>query len=226
MIFVDRFKKIREELGFSQEYLAEKLSISRQAVAKWEAGTAMPDILNLIEISNLFQVSLDYLLKGAACSIVTNTTTECEDFEIVSFIVEAKKSTYANFSAGKVEPSRNGSTDLAYEAGDFKYLDTYVGGANFSGTEVVYHKDSPVWSMNYSGRQLSGEVNHTIGFLTKALANVPLTMPYRGPGFFRDGKLVYINSAKGYFGWFQGFENIYYEDEHVYELVYHGGVVR
>ena len=225
MIFVDRIRKIREELGVSQEYLAEKLNISRQAVAKWEAGTAMPDILNLIEISNIFQVSLDYLLKDTNCPGAT-MAAKCENFEIVSFVAEAKKSTYANFSAGKVEPSRLASTDLAYESGDFKYLDTFVGGANFSGTEVVYHKNSPVWSMNYIGRQLSGEVNHVIDFLTKALANVGLDMPYRGPVFFRDGKLVYTNSVSGEFNWFQGFENIYYEDEHVYELVYHGGAIR
>ena len=225
MIFVERIKKVRDELGVSQEQLAEKLNISRQAVAKWEAGTAMPDIVNLIEISNIFQVSLDYLLKDTNCS-GTTTAAMCENFEIISFVAEAKKSTYANFSAGKVESSRPASTDLAYESGDFKYLDTFVGGANFSGTEVVYHKNSPVWSMNYIGRQLSGEANHTIEFLTKVLANVDTSMPYRGPAFFRDGKFVYVNSANGEFNWFQGVENIYYEDEHVYELVYHGGMIR
>ena len=208
MIFADRIKRFREELGVSQEHLAEKLNISRQAVAKWEAGTAMPDIDNLIEISSIFQVSLDYLLKDSSCP-GTATAAICENFEIISFIVEAKKNTYANFSAGKVEPSRPASTDLAYESGNFKYLDTFVGGANFSGTEVVYHKNSPVWSMNYIGRQLSGEASHIIDFLTKVLSNVNLAMPYRGPTFFRDGKFVYVNSVNGEFNWFQGIEKIY-----------------
>ena len=226
MIFVDRIKKIREGLGVSQEHLAEKLNISRQAVAKWEAGTAMPDILNLIEISNIFQVSLDYLLKDTNCP-GTTTAARCENFEIASFVVEAKKSTYANFNAGKVEPSRLASIDLAYESDDFKYLDTFVGGANFSGSEVVYHKNVPVWSMNYIGRSLSEERSQSIiDFLTKALAQVTLEMPYRGPAFLHDGKFVYVNSAYGEFNWFQGSERIYYEDEQVYELVYHGGIVR
>ena len=225
MIFVSRLKKVRDELGISQEQLAEKLNISRQAVAKWEAGTAMPDIVNLIEISNIFQVSLDYLLKDTNCS-GTTIDINCKNFEIISFVAEAKKNTYANFSAGKVDPSRPASTDLAHESSDFKYLDTFVGGANFSGTEVVYHKNTPVWSMNYIGRQLSGEVNHTIDFLTKVLANVNLTMPYRGPEFLHDGKFIYVNSVNGDFNWFQGFEKIYYECKHVYELVYHGGIIR
>ena len=225
MIFADRIKKIREEFGVSQESFAEKLNISRQAVAKWEAGSAMPDIDNLIEISKIFQVSLDYLLLDRNCSNVT-TITKCENFEIINFLIEAKKNTYANFSAGKVEPSRLASVDLAYESGDFKYLDTFVGGANFSGSEVVYHKKTPIWSMNYIGRLLSDEGNQSIDFLTKVLAQVSSEMPYRGPAFLQDGKYVYVNSACGEFNWFQGSEKIYYEDEQVYELVYHGGTVR
>ena len=225
MIFIERLKKIRDEFGVSQEQLAEKLNISRQAVAKWEAGTAMPDISNLIEISNIFQVSIDYLLKDTNCS-TTAIEAKCENFEIISFLAEAKKNTYANFSAGKVTPSRLASTDLAYESEDFKYLDTFVGGANFSGTEVVYYKNSPVWSMNYIGRTFSENGRLIIDFLTKALANVNLTMPYRGPKFFSEGKLVYVNSVIGEFNWVQGVEKIYYEGEHAYELVYHGGLIK
>ena len=225
MIFADRIKQIREEQGMSQERLAEKLNVSRQAVAKWEAGSAMPDIDNLVEISNMFQVSLDYLLKDSYYPRLT-TVVKCENFDITSFIVEAKRNTYANFAAGKVEPSRLASTDLAYESGDFKYLDTYVGGANFSGSEVVYHKDTPIWSMNYIGRMLSEEDNQAIGFLTKVLAQVNADMPYRGPAFYQDGKYVYVNSVYGDFNWFQGSEKIYYEDTQVYELVYHGGIVK
>ena len=232
MIFVDRLKESRNKCGISQEQLAEKLNISRQAVAKWEAGTAMPDILNLIEIGNIFQVSLDYLLRDNIYSS-KSIETECEYYciacDIVNFIAEAKKNTYASFGAGKVEPSRLASTDLAYESKSFKdyrYLDTYVGGANFSGTEVVYFKDSPVWSMNYIGRLLSDEGTHTIDFLTSALANVDCTIPYRGPEFFRNGKYIYVNSVTGDFDWFQGLEKIYYEDEVVHELVYHGGIIK
>jgi transcriptional regulator with XRE-family HTH domain len=225
MLFPDRLKKLRDEFDISQEQLAEKLNVSRQAVTKWEAGTTMPDIINLVEISKLFLVSLDHLLKDTNYPCKT-MTIQCEAGEIVKFIVEAKKNTYANFGSNKVEPSRLESTDLFYESGDFKYLDTYVGGGNFSGTEVVYYKDSPVWSMNYIGRLLYEEENNSIEFLTRALGCVNMAMPYRGPVLFREGKYIYMNTVNGEFDWFQGCETIYYEDLKAYELVYHGGLVK
>ena len=58
----------RKEAGFSQEELAEKLDVSRQAVSKWECGESLPDTDNLISISKLYGVSLDEL--------VDNTTTD------------------------------------------------------------------------------------------------------------------------------------------------------
>lgn len=53
----------RKKSGMSQEQLAERLGITRQSVSKWEAGSSMPEISKLIALSELFQVSLDYLLK-------------------------------------------------------------------------------------------------------------------------------------------------------------------
>jgi len=228
MSFADKLWKVRDEARISQERLAEELNVSRQAVAKWEAGTAKPDIDHLVGISDFFQVSLDYLVKDAAypdvkCASSVDRLEVNDDAEIIRFVTEAKKNTYANFSAGKVAPSRLASTDLAYEHGEFKYLDTYVGGPSFSGSEVVYHERSPVWSMNYIGRTLSGQ---PIDFLTEMLTHVSMEMPYRGPEFYRDGKYTYINLVSGTFDWFQGVEKIYYGDELIYELVYHGGEVK
>ena len=48
-----RIKELRKKVGYSQEELAEKLSVSRQAVAKWKSGQVYPEITNLIQISNL-----------------------------------------------------------------------------------------------------------------------------------------------------------------------------
>ena len=61
MIFSEKLQLLRKNKGLTQEELAEKLSVSRQAVAKWEAGQVYPDIFNLIQISNLMNVSVDYL---------------------------------------------------------------------------------------------------------------------------------------------------------------------
>lgn len=54
---------LRKERGMSQEELAEKLNVSRQAVSRWEGGSALPDATNLLQLSKLFEVSADYLLN-------------------------------------------------------------------------------------------------------------------------------------------------------------------
>ena len=69
MIFSEKLQLIRKSKGLTQEELAEKLEVSRQAVAKWESGQVYPDINNLIQISNLFNVTVDYLVKDQACIV-------------------------------------------------------------------------------------------------------------------------------------------------------------
>ncbi|RHW46010.1 transcriptional regulator [Bombilactobacillus bombi] len=64
MILGQRIKEEGEKRGWTQNDLAELLNVSRQSVSKWEIGTAYPDIERLIQISDLFQVSLDSLIKG------------------------------------------------------------------------------------------------------------------------------------------------------------------
>ena len=59
----DKIIKLRKENGWSQEELAEKLDVSRQAISRWENSTALPDAQNILQISKLFQVTTDYLLN-------------------------------------------------------------------------------------------------------------------------------------------------------------------
>jgi HTH-type transcriptional regulator/antitoxin HipB len=59
----NKLVKLRKENGLSQEELASKLGISRQAVSKWERAEASPDTDNLICLAKLYNVSLDDLLK-------------------------------------------------------------------------------------------------------------------------------------------------------------------
>ena len=63
MNFAEKLLKLRTQYGYSQEVLAEKLNVSRQAVSKWELGTTMPETDKVIAISDFFAVSTDYLLK-------------------------------------------------------------------------------------------------------------------------------------------------------------------
>lgn len=59
----DKIIKHRKFNGWSQEDFAEKLNVSRQAISRWENGTALPDAQNILQISKLFGVSTDYLLN-------------------------------------------------------------------------------------------------------------------------------------------------------------------
>ncbi len=63
MTFGEKLKSARQQAGFSQQELAEKLCVSRSAVAKWETDKGMPDIDNLKAIAQLLNVSVDYLLS-------------------------------------------------------------------------------------------------------------------------------------------------------------------
>ncbi|MBQ8814360.1 MAG: helix-turn-helix transcriptional regulator [Lachnospiraceae bacterium] len=59
----DKIIKHRKANGWSQEDFAEKLNVSRQAISRWENGTAQPDAQNILQISKLFHVTTDYLLN-------------------------------------------------------------------------------------------------------------------------------------------------------------------
>lgn len=65
MIFADKIINLRKKNGWSQEVLAEKLEVSRQTISKWESAQSVPDFKRMIQISELFGVSTDYLLKDS-----------------------------------------------------------------------------------------------------------------------------------------------------------------
>lgn len=62
MTFAEKLQKLRKQNGLSQEQLAEKLNVSRQAVSKWEMGT-IPDMENMLKLGRYFDCSLDYLMN-------------------------------------------------------------------------------------------------------------------------------------------------------------------
>lgn len=64
MFFGDKLKKEREKRGWSQEYLAEKIHVSRQSVSKWETGKNYPNIEVIIDLSDLFGITIDELLRS------------------------------------------------------------------------------------------------------------------------------------------------------------------
>jgi len=227
MKFEERIQLIRREKGLSQEELAEKLGISRQAIAKWEAGLSYPDVNNLIALSNIFHISIDHMLKEEE-----DCTTSFEEDQqkaniitedVIDFLCRAKKKTYAG-KGGFTASSRPNSHDLSYTEGAFTYIDTYLGGENFSGEEAVWHKGIPIWSMNYCGRLLAEGFSGD--FLKEALLLVPRDMPYRGPSLYSNGDYTYHSMVNGSVEWYQGHEEIFLLQNKVFECYYHGGLVK
>lgn len=64
MNIADRIQHFRKAKGISQEELADKMGVSRQAVSKWESEQSIPDIDKIVLLSDIFEVTTDYLLKG------------------------------------------------------------------------------------------------------------------------------------------------------------------
>ena len=63
MTLSEKILMLRKQKGWSQEELAEQLGVSRQSVSKWESGTSLPDLNRILDLSRLFSVSTDFLLK-------------------------------------------------------------------------------------------------------------------------------------------------------------------
>ena len=75
MRFSEKLPKLRKNNNLSQEQLAEQLGVSRQAVSKWESEQSTPDLEKVIAMSELFEVTTDYILKGIEPVSTTNRKT-------------------------------------------------------------------------------------------------------------------------------------------------------
>ncbi len=64
MSISERLHELRKQAGYSQEQVAEMLEISRQAVSKWESGQGKPEIDNIVKLTEIYNVSADYILLG------------------------------------------------------------------------------------------------------------------------------------------------------------------
>lgn len=65
MTIGELLKEARLQAGLTQEKVAEAIGVSRQSISNWENDKTYPDVINIIALSELYQVSLDYLLKGS-----------------------------------------------------------------------------------------------------------------------------------------------------------------
>ena len=146
-----------------------------------------------------------------------------------AFILKAKAASYVG-DGENAESCRPGSHDLIFEEVPFFYLDSYFGGSDFIGQEVVYYKGKPVWAMNYYGRILEPALitaAETGGVIKKSLSKM-----YAGEHRFLGGfehtadDLYYTDTSQGELSSFTGKEWISRDTKKVYELDYHGGLIK
>lgn len=221
----DKLQLLRKQNGYSQEQLADKIGIARQTISKWENGQAVPELNGLILLSELYGVTIDRIVKdNASCSSSLSPETNLAMNELIDFLILAKKNTYAG-KKNEATSCRPNSHDFSFaDDNGYSYYDTYLGGECFTGEEAVWHHQVPVWSMNYAGRIIGEHFNGD--FLKEALMAVPRELPFRGPELYTKGDYFYHCNVTGVFSWFQGYEEIFYLDDKIYECYFHGSTLR
>lgn len=181
---------------------------------------------NVLEIARMMKdktasgvYDLDRLLK------------EQELIDLHNFLIEAKKETYANENVEKVKSTRRGSHDYEYTKDNWTYHDTYFGGTDFQGQEVVYRQDdTPIWGMIYYGKTLDESLSEEA--MDKALRPALMqvgqddVIPIRGPKEFENQGYQYTFKVTGDLTSFEGEETIEKEGNKVYTLKCHGGIIR
>ncbi len=149
------------------------------------------------------------------------------NMDLLEFIIEAKKNTYAS-SKITDKLNKDGSKELIFEKDSLKYIDKYYGFNPFSGQEIIFKDYKGIWSMNYYGFIKDHLVSEkeVYSFLKKALLNVEKRFPLRGPNIYREGDFEYFSDTSGFIEEFNGKERIDYNGKTVYHGFYHGGLLR
>ena len=99
MILADKIIDRRKKAGWSQEELAEKLGVSRQSVSKWEGAQSIPDMNKILQLSDLFGVSTDYLLKDDMEVSEPVTAPEDADTEGATFVSMEEANAFLSYKA-------------------------------------------------------------------------------------------------------------------------------
>ena len=148
--------------------------------------------------------------------------------QLSAFIVRAKAVTYVGGGIKSLS-RRPGSHDLEFQEGAFAYLDTYFGGADFIGQEAVWFEGKPVWAMNYYGRILEPSLITAAEagqMIQKSLSALYQEGRFLGGFQHTLGQDTYVDTNEGDTASFTGKEWITRNGVRVYELVYHGGLIK
>ncbi len=149
--------------------------------------------------------------------------------KLKKFLKIAKKNTYASKTAEKTKSQRLCSSDYEYSEGDFMYHDTYFGGTNFIGEEIVYENNKPIWGMNYNGYTLDEKISEAEidKSLRGALKQFDTDIiPVRGPKLYKIDNLEYRNKVEGDLNKFEGREEIFKDKKLIYYAVFSGGLIK
>ena len=230
------------ENGFWNEYLGK----DKVFIFKFNNGEIKRYILNKNNEKEILKLccefadyefeSIEKMLRSNSFYVETYYAESVINDTFSDFLIRAKKSTYANSTIEKVKPSRIGSSDYQYEEivnnKKYTYHDTYFGGIKFMGEEVVYcDSNKPVWGMNYYGVT----IDDTLGEEAMDMALRPALMkvgedkdviPVRGSSKFIDNGYTYTFKVTGTIENFDGIEQIYKEDNLIYELHCSGGIIK
>ncbi|HBF31545.1 DUF5680 domain-containing protein [Rhizobium sp.] len=146
-----------------------------------------------------------------------------------TFIVAAKASCYVGGSQKQRISCRTASHDLIFRQGPFSYMDSYFGGTDFIGQEVVWQDETPIWAMNYYGRiTCDDHIDSTKAgqVIKSALSALYQQGRFLGGHDFQYEGFLYRDQSTGTYRGFKGFETISIEGFEVYRLDYHGGMIR
>jgi hypothetical protein len=146
---------------------------------------------------------------------------------LYDFIIHAKAATYVG-SGQPASACRPYSHDLKFVDGDWSYLDSYFGGRDFIGEEVVYYNGNPVWAMNYYGHILRSDLitpTQAGQVIQASLSKMYSEGRFLGGFEYHHERFIYSDFSKGNVTSFRGREYISCRGETAYELFYHGGLV-
>ncbi len=159
--------------------------------------------------------------------------------QLADFLVQAKINSFAQSGLPRNEAEDtsseakktilpDGKKIFEFEQAGFRYLDNYSGFNPFKGKEIVFFLGQPAWEMAYQGEVTDSDLEPktVYEFLKKALRQVTIARPFRGPSHFTEGEFEYLNKVEGSIKKFQGHETIYFNNQEVYQLDYYGGLLK
>ncbi|MBP8591187.1 hypothetical protein KBI33_01810 [Candidatus Shapirobacteria bacterium] len=142
------------------------------------------------------------------------------------FLIDLNKAGYAGGEEKKWIKEPDGSTTIHYEKNGWRSCDNFFGGEPYGGRTVVFNEGKPVWIMVYYGWVVEGVATDPVyKVLRKALMQMPVKAPFRGPKEYKEEKYTYRNFWEGDVDRFSGEEQILQGKRLIYKANYIGGLV-